>query len=284
MSTYFTASGAGAVDVVELHGELSRGALLACFPGWTNKTTWEGAMRTWKGLMLVNLWILLTPGSVLALPVTWTLQDVLINNGGGGGNQGLLTGSFDFDPDLATFSNVAITSPAGVAITCVDDAAPANLCDTPLVPTLHPVDEQMFGDANVLTASDTRLVLLQAVDAATNRVLLLNFASLLTASGTSALATSVEYFCTPNVTCGMVDVDVTPFRSIVGPQGVLVAATSVPEPASFGLLALALLALAVATRRDASRSGSLSTRALAAADAVRAACDRREGRRCAAGG
>ena len=204
------------------------------------------------GLLKPFVFVLCLPGAAHAMPVTWHLQDVLINNGGG--SQGLVTGSFAYDSATSAFTSVDIRVPAGIAITCVDQAAPANSCDSPLAPTFHPVDDQVYEDANVFLANsnESRLVLIESLDASTNRVLVLNFESLLRTESVAAVSGGVEYFCTVGVTCGIVDVDVTPFRAIGGPRAALVAV--VPEPTSLGLFAVALLGLGFVMRRRPKRN------------------------------
>lgn len=58
-----------------------------------------------------------------AIPVTWTLQDVLVGFGGAApGIRTSLSGSFVYDADLDLYSDVNITSPTGLGLVCLDPA------------------------------------------------------------------------------------------------------------------------------------------------------------------
>jgi hypothetical protein len=59
---------------------------------------------------MVAVLLLLGTGLVQAEPLTWYLQDVRFSDGGSA------SGSFDYDPESNTYSNVAVTTTAGSGI------------------------------------------------------------------------------------------------------------------------------------------------------------------------
>jgi hypothetical protein len=197
-------------------------------------------LRLVKSLVLSALAITV-PVTALAAPIRWTLHDVVFLDG-----VATASGSFVFDADTNTVSDVAIVTTPG----------PGFLCNNPPACSGFDVVLGAFTGASydlgfAATPSDDLIITLQSGalgDLTNSTIFQMLFASPLTnAGGTVALVPGAwgEYICL-SAACDSFDLSTTTLRTMTG------SVSSVPEPATLMLVGTGALAL-VRRRRRASQ-------------------------------
>ena len=171
---------------------------------------------------LFAFWLALAPAPASAVPLLWTLNDVTFNNGG------TASGSFRFDADTATYSDVAVTT-SGSGIDASFDLAAGG--DAGFLSLLNASDGPDFTGAPTL-----RLAFLDLLTNLGGEVgLELN-------SFSSAIASCGNAGC--SILVGGVDFQLAS-GSVIG-QGF----PQVSEPGTLAILALGLAVLGVKRRRN----------------------------------
>lgn len=174
--------------------------------------------------------VLLSLGTISAhaTPITWTLAGVTFDDGG------TAAGSFVFDADTSSYTDVDITTTAGFA-------SPGTQFDT------ADLSSGILGNS-----SEDRLLL---HDIFTNFILAFEFASPLTnAGGAIEIATlglsyeGAELFNTFNECFGPFCGGLAPTRAVTDGR---IASATVPAPLTLGLFGLGLLGLGFSRRQKA---------------------------------
>jgi len=216
-------------------------------------------------IKLVAVLLALFPVLASAIPVTWSLQDVLVGFGGAApGIRTSLTGSFIYDADLDLYSDVNITSQTGLALVCANAA---------VVPCNQFTARQFLGvnyNLALNVSATTTPSGLNVIDGARldgslngDPLLALRFAANLTnAGGVVALATGgAEFICLAddcpfsrqaNLFRPVIFSDFIDATGQTVPSLGRIVGTPIPEPQVWALLAVGLLLLV--SRRRYSRA------------------------------
>lgn len=166
-----------------------------------------------------------------AVPVQWTLDNVAFDDGG------TASGSFVYDADTQTYSNIQVSTTSGTSLGSATFAAPCTAAPCTAAPGLVVLSESPT--TNDLT--NVRLLVLQ-----------LSLSSLPAAPATLPLAAAREGIC-PDANCtGSVgEVRSSTGGSLVG--ALFVATSAVPTLTEWALALLAVALALVAARRARSR-------------------------------
>jgi hypothetical protein len=173
--------------------------------------------------------------SAYAAPITWTFDESDCGSfcGFGGSAGGALSGSFVFDADTGTYSSIDIV------VTSVSD--PAFPAETYTVPDYT---DGVYCIATPYCQSLLFAVTSESSDLTGTPAIFFTFGSALGDSGgTSSIFGGIEGYCT--------DSNCSSFDGVVGDSGygnfgdvTASAPPSTPEPATFGMIALGMAALA----------------------------------------
>ena len=170
-----------------------------------------------KILAIVAVGLLAGPMAANAIPVTWTLEDVIFNDGS------TIAGSFVFDADTNIFSSIGVTSSNGNAYFQVNPVSPGNAGFLGF----------LAGPAINLTAIFTA----ELAGLMTNAGGTLDIIPGFVFSGGNGF--SFEGFCALACTAVSVERDVASGR----------ITTAVPEPGTLALFGLGFLGLGFSRRR-----------------------------------
>lgn len=174
---------------------------------------------------LFAFWLVLAPAPASAVPLLWTLNDVTFNNGG------TASGSFRFDADTASYSDVAVTTAGGGIDASFDLAAGGNA-----------------GFLSLLNAAD-------GPDFTGAPTLRLAFLDLLTNLG-GEVGLELNSFSSAIASCGNAECSLlvggVDFQLASG-SVISEAVTQVPEPGTLAMLAFGLAAFGFKRRREAFR-------------------------------
>ncbi|TQV76353.1 PEP-CTERM sorting domain-containing protein [Denitrobaculum tricleocarpae] len=174
---------------------------------------------------LFAFWLVLAPAPASAVPLLWTLNDVTFNNGG------TASGSFRFDADTASYSDVAVTT-SGAGIDASFDLAAGGNAE--FLSLLNAADGPDFAGAPTLR---------------------LAFLDLLTNLG-GEVGLELNSFSSAIAGCGNADCSLliggVDFQLASG-SVISEAVTQVSEPGTLSMLVLGLGVLGFKRRREASR-------------------------------
>ncbi len=170
------------------------------------------------------LWMAFASGPALAVPLLWTLNDVTFNGGG------TASGSFRFDADTASYSDVSVTTAGGGSLDASFDFAAEG--DADFLNLLNEGDGPDFNGAPTLR---------------------LRFLDLLTDAG-GEVGLQLNSFFTGAAGCGNADCSIV-LSSLQGQfvSGSVIreAVAQVPEPGSLVMLMLGLGLLGLKRRNEA---------------------------------
>ncbi len=178
---------------------------------------------------VVAVWVALAPAPASAVPLLWTLNNVTFNAGG------TATGSFRFDADTSTYSDVAVTTAGGGTLDASFDLAAGGNA----------------GFLSMLNAAD-------GPDLTGAPTLRLAFLDLLTNLG-GEVGLELNSFSSVAAGCGNADCSL-----LIGGVGFQLASGSViseavaqvPEPGTLAMLALGLTLFGFARRKRTEQKSS----------------------------
>lgn len=187
----------------------------------------------WLSVTTAALFLALANSAVNAIPLSWQFSNVAFDDGG------TLVGSFVFDADTSTYSNVAVTSTQGSAYAGVT-YSPGSVVD---IFGPHPTSLS-FGGNTPFGNFGSQLLSLRFFSPLTNAG-----GEVELVPGDSWEGTENYSLCAifPTTGCEFPDV----LRRVASGSVITAPVTAVPAPFSLGLFCLGLFGLSVSRRQNA---------------------------------